>query len=89
MGNFRQFYDNPIQFVAWYKDGTIVVAINGKRYMYATDTLYHRELKKVAKYKPGKALNMLKDWVAKGWAQQISPPPNPPEPPKPTQRTLF
>jgi hypothetical protein len=86
MGRFKNWHENPIQFVMWSRDGRIVVAINGKRYTYATDALYHDELKKLAKYKPGAALAKLKEWVKRGWAQQIDPPP---DPSPPQQLTLF
>lgn len=46
--NFKLFLENPdIRFASFSKDGTIVVYINGKKYEYLTDSLYHDKWKKM------------------------------------------
>jgi len=94
MGKFRQWHESTIHVTGWCKDGRIFFTIDGKKYTYDVDTIYHDQLRKL---RPEEALNKLKDWIkAKfGFAQQIDPPPiqnpqNPPSPPSsPRQRTLF
>ena len=91
--NFRDWLLNEaanIQFGMWSKDGTFSVYANGQRYVFFTDALYHRQIQKLAKYTPGKAMALVNQMVANGAAEQISPPPaTKPEPKKYTQRSLF
>lgn len=102
MGAFREWLktrnDKPDQpQFAFSNDGSITVHIRGKKYIYTTDRLYHWEIEKTAKHKPWTAVNMLKDWIQKGWAKQIYPPPQEPvsqekpleELPPPRQQTMF
>lgn len=88
-----------IQFGMWAKDGTFSVYANGVRYVFVTDALYHRQIQKLAKYTPGKAMQLVNQMVKNGAAEQISPPPKghmgstdtqSPEPSiRPIQGTLF
>lgn len=71
------------------KDGTVVVYIDQTRYVFITDAVYHRQLQKLAKYRPWSALNKIKEMVADGAAEQIEPAPTPPISKKPVQGTLF
>ena len=77
-----------IRFGAWWKDGTVVVYIDSTRYVFVTDAVYHRQLQKIARFKPWTALNQIKDMVKHGAAQQLEPAPIP-EKPVVTQKTLF
>lgn len=62
-----------IAFTGWFSDGTINVNINGKKYVYEVEKMFHAELKKLAKYKPFTALNKIKDLIKAGRAKQVSP----------------
>lgn len=52
--------DNNIQFAGFLKDGRIIVYIDGKRYVYVTDTLYHDKWRRMYPYAPWKVLNQIK-----------------------------
>jgi hypothetical protein len=72
MGAFREWINAP-QFSAWYKDGTIVVWIDGKEYRYGVDRLYHPRLQQLAKHQPGAAFNKILNMVKDKVATQLSP----------------
>lgn len=59
-----------IQFAGFFSDGTVVVYIDGKKYTYITDSFYHSRWKKMARYRPGAALNEIKKLVKAGLAIQ-------------------
>lgn len=88
MGQFKNWYDNPILFLRKSKDGIFAFAINGKRYTYTTyDDAPHAELMGlIKKGDPNALIGRLNKLVGKGHAQQIDPPQSlsPPQ-----QLTLF
>lgn len=49
-----------IKFVAWMKDGTIVVLIDQKRYTYITDAIYHNRWRRLSRRAPFRVLNEIK-----------------------------
>ena len=57
---FRQWLENTINFGAFAKDGTVVVYIDGKRYVYITDALFHDKWKRMIPYAPWRVLNQIK-----------------------------
>jgi hypothetical protein len=59
-----------IHFAGYFNDETIMVYIDGKRYTYLVDLLWHDKIKRIAKYRPGKALQFVKEN-----GKQIDPPP--------------
>jgi hypothetical protein len=65
--------EGDIRFTAFAKDGTVVVYINGKRYVYITDAMYHDKWKRMIPYSPWKVLNIIKTQVAKGQANMVEP----------------
>ena len=65
------FINETIQFSTWLKDGTIMVYIDGKKYVYITDPIYHSQIKKLAKFKPFSALNLIKSMIKDNVARQI------------------
>jgi hypothetical protein len=91
--NFKIWLENQenIKFLGWINDGRIIVSIHNKRYVYLTDAIHHRQLKKMSIYKPFAALNEIKKMIESGIAKQIEPPPT--EKPAPVnsikQQTLF
>jgi len=92
--NFREWLLNEgqnIRFGSWWKDGTIIVYIDSTRYVFVTDALYHRQLQKLARFKPWTALNKIKEMVKNKAATQIEPPPQEklPQDKPPIQGTLF
>lgn len=66
--NFKEW----IKFTSWTNDGTIVLYIDDKRYVFDVDPIYHAELKRIAKYKPFTALNKIKELIKYNKAQQIA-----------------
>jgi hypothetical protein len=63
--SFKEFLSESetktdIKLVALWDDGTVIFAIDGKRYNYLVDTIYKQKIKNLAKYAPGKALNFVK-----------------------------
>ena len=66
--DFRLWLEADIKFGGFFKDGTVIVYIDGKRYVYNTDALYHKQIKDIAKYRPGKALNLIKSMIKNGSA---------------------
>lgn len=77
---FKEFLaeeERKIVFTTFASDGTVVCYINGKRYEYITDAYYHSKWKKMVRFSPWKVLNIIKDLVKSGAAQQIDPPPSP------------
>lgn len=87
---FSEFLEttNDIKFGSFWKDGTVAVHINGKRYVYTTDAVYHPAWQRMARYKPGTVLSQIKDMVKRGLAQQIDPVPEP-VPQQSVQGTFF
>lgn len=65
--------NKSIQFVSFNSYGDITVYIDGKKYMYNTDAIYHKNWKKKARYRPFSVLNDIKDQVKRGYASQIYP----------------
>jgi hypothetical protein len=54
--------------VNFFNDGTVIFYIDGKRYVYMTDPVFHDQWQKLARYKPGKVLNQIKNLVTLGKA---------------------
>lgn len=52
--------EGNIRFGAFMKDGTVVVYINGTRYVYNTDAVYHDKWKRMIPYSPWRVLNQIK-----------------------------
>lgn len=50
-----------IKFAGYFNDGTVIVYIDGKRYVYTIDPIHHKKIKDLAKYRPGAALNLVKN----------------------------
>ena len=65
--------NKSIQFVSFNSYGDITVYIDGKKYMYNTDAIYHKNWKKKARYRPFSVLNDIKDQMKRGYASQIYP----------------
>jgi hypothetical protein len=65
--------ERNIHFGAFWKDGTVVVYIGGKRYVYITDSMYHDNWKRMVRYAPWKVLNQIKDMVKRGSATMTEP----------------
>jgi len=78
--------NRSIHFTVWSNDGTVVVYIDQTRYVFIVDVGYHKQLRKIVKYRPWSVLNKIKKMVANGHARQINPTPTPK---KPEQKTLF
>lgn len=77
-----------IVFGSFFKDGTVTVYIDGARYVYITDAVYHRKWNETLQYIRSKKpeayrkvafgiLNQIKDMVKKGYATQEEPKPAP------------
>jgi hypothetical protein len=62
-----------IRFASFNSYGDITVYIDGKKYMYNTDAIYHNKWKKKARYRSFDVLNDIKDQVKRGYATQIYP----------------
>ena len=67
--------NDKIVFGAFANDGTVIVYINGKRYVYITDAIHHEKWKKMKNFAPWRVLNMIKEKVKNGSAKQIEPEP--------------
>lgn len=63
--------ERNIKFGAFMRDGTVIVYINGKKYTYVTDAIYHDKWKRMIPYSPWRVLNNIKELVKNGLAQQI------------------
>jgi len=83
-----------IVFGSFFKDGTVTVYIDGARYVYITDAVYHdrwdRTLKYIKRERPQAyrkvafgILNQIKDMIKKGYATQEEPKPSSVTPPTP------
>lgn len=69
------------------KDGTIILYIDGKRYVYWMDALYHKQIERLltpfkskgrlVPARPGQALKLINHMLASGAAEQIDPKPRP------------
>lgn len=89
--------NQKIHYGGFWSDGTVIVYINGARYVYITDAVYHNKWRKMIRYQPFRVLNDIKNQVKNGQAQQIEPrikepavqPQISPEIPKNQQKTLF
>lgn len=75
--------------LAFFNDGQVIAYINGYRYVYETDPVYHNQWASVAQYRPGSVLNAIKQQVDKGIAKLVSKPKPPQEAPKVQQRLAF
>lgn len=85
-----------IQFAGWFKDGTVIVYLNGIRHVYITDAIYHERWKALSKRNPMLVMSQIAQLVRAGHAQQTEPPsvsrkPIQPPNPKPVikQPSLF
>lgn len=60
--HFKEWLESrsSIVFGMWSDNGTIIVYIDGKRYVYNVNPWRHEELQKIAKYRPFEALNIIK-----------------------------
>jgi hypothetical protein len=61
--NFKEWFiteDKHVVFTTFAKDGTVIAVINGKRYEYMTDALYHNKWKRMIPYSPWRVLNIIK-----------------------------
>lgn len=67
--------NNTKLYLSFISDGRVIAYIDGKRYVYSTDAINHDRWRKIAKTNPFKVLNQIKDYVKKGFAQQIEPNP--------------
>jgi len=67
--------NRSIQFTSFSSYGDVVVYINGKKYEYITDAVYHDRWRKLARYRPWNVLNDIKLQVKNGHATQVQPPP--------------
>lgn len=65
--------ENNIKFAGWIKDGTIIVYIDSKRYVYDIDPIFHPEISKIAKYRPFAALNKIKKLIKYNKGKQLEP----------------
>lgn len=75
MQNFKNWLNeakSQISFSFW-KDGTVLATINGKKYQFQTDTFYHEKWSKMQRFAPGRVLNDIKEMLRDGRAQQIQP----------------
>lgn len=72
---FAEFLENQntIQFGGFSRDGTVIVYINGQRYVFVTDAVYHDKWRKMIRFKPWAVLNDIKDMVRRGLATQEEP----------------
>lgn len=52
--------EDNIRFGMFAKDSTVVVYINGVRYVYITDAIYHDKWKRMIPYSPWRVLNAIK-----------------------------
>lgn len=58
--------ESKILFGGFFKDGRVIVYINGKKYIYVTPAFYHDKWKKLANYSPFKVLNQIKTQIKNG-----------------------
>jgi len=63
--------ESKINFAGFWKDGTIIVYIDGKKYVYVTDAIYHDKWKRMVNFSPFKVLNQIKSQVEDGSASLI------------------
>jgi hypothetical protein len=64
------------QFAGFRNDGTVIVYIDGKRYVYITDAVYHEKWQRMLATHPSNAwriLNQIKEKVKSGDWKQIEP----------------
>ena len=71
---FRQWLmtEGDIHVTAFSSDGTVVINIRGKRYVYLTDSMYHDRWRRMARFRPGSVLNEIKKLVKEGKAQWLN-----------------
>tara|TARA_B100000941_G_C28459040_1_gene529626 strand:+ start:33 stop:368 length:336 start_codon:yes stop_codon:yes gene_type:complete len=76
MNNFYQWLETQsnISFGRFSDDGTISVYINGSKYIYLTDPIYHKKWVNLARYAPFRVLNMIKKQVEMGHARLLDQP---------------
>lgn len=63
--NFKNWLENKkkeptINYGGFFKDGRVIVYIDGKRYEYITPAFYHEKWKRMINFAPFKVLNMIK-----------------------------
>jgi hypothetical protein len=63
--------ESNILFSSFWKDGTIIVLVDGERQTFIIDSMYHNKIKKLSEKEPEKALEQLNNWVERGWATKI------------------
>ena len=72
MLNFRTWLESHrVEVVAKSRDGTIVVAIDGKRLTVGMDALYHKQVERLAKRNPDGAIEMLRVMLQRGDATRL------------------
>jgi hypothetical protein len=49
------------RIVGWTNEGIVTSYINGTRYVHKTDAAIVKQILKIHRYQPGKALNILKE----------------------------
>jgi len=69
--NWLTEQESKILFASFWNDGTIIVYINNKKYVYVTDAIYHNNWKKLASKAPFKVLNQIKNQIKNGEAFQM------------------
>lgn len=80
---FRNWFtENQMGFGLFSNDGTVIAYVNGQRYVYQTDPVYHEKWKRMARFRPFSVLNDIKNQIKLGKAELISPKPI-------EQKTLF
>lgn len=69
--NWLTEQESKILFASFWNDGTVIVYINNKKYVYVTDAIYHNKWKKMASKAPFKVLNQIKNQIKNGKAFQM------------------
>jgi hypothetical protein len=64
-----------VEVTAKSRDGTIVVAIDGKRLTLGMDALYHKQVEQLARKNPEEAIQMLRVMLQRGDATRLDQPP--------------
>jgi hypothetical protein len=60
--NFAQWLESTdVPIFTFIKDGTVIVYLRNKRYVYTMDAGYHDRLKTQSRYAPWKVLNQVKE----------------------------
>jgi len=64
--NWLNEAESKIQYGGFFRDGRVIVYINGNRYVYVTPAWYHDKWKKISVLAPFKVLNQIKKQVEQG-----------------------